>query len=57
MASNLRSRPRYDTPTAVTFLIFGLGIGSLLAMLVAPRPEQSSERTVVLPFPARPRAS
>jgi hypothetical protein len=57
MASNLRSRPRYDLPTAITFLIFGLGIGSFLAMLLAARPEQSSEHTVVLPFPARPRAS
>jgi len=31
------SRPQYDLATAVTFLMAGLGIGSLLAMLFSPR--------------------
>jgi hypothetical protein len=29
-----KSRPHYDIPTAVTFLIAGLGIGSVLTMLL-----------------------
>lgn len=41
---------QYDLPTAVTFLMAGLGIGSLVAMLFTPRRE--SVRT-----PARPRTS
>ncbi len=40
-----RSLPQYDLPTAVTFLIAGLGLGSLLALLLAPR-AQSQRRTV-----------
>lgn len=28
---------RYDIPTAVTFLFAGLGLGSLLTLLLAPR--------------------
>lgn len=27
----------YDVPTAVTFLIAGLGIGSIITLLLAPR--------------------
>jgi hypothetical protein len=34
----MRSRPQYDLPTAVTFLMAGLGIGSLLAILFSRRP-------------------
>lgn len=30
-------RSRYDTPTAVTFLLAGLGLGTLIALLLAPR--------------------
>ena len=33
----MRSRSQYDLPTAVTFLMAGLGIGSLLAILLSPR--------------------
>jgi hypothetical protein len=44
----MRSRPEYDFPTAVTFLIAGLGLGSLLALLLAPR----VVRPAVLPFGA-----
>jgi hypothetical protein len=32
----MRSRS-YDIPTAVTFLMAGLGIGSLLALVFSPR--------------------
>ena len=28
----------YDIPTAVTFLLAGLGIGSLVTILLTPRP-------------------
>jgi hypothetical protein len=31
---------RYDVPTAITFLFAGLGLGAILALLFAPRPEQ-----------------
>jgi len=38
--SQVRTRERkYDIHTAVTFLIAGLGIGSLLTLLLAPRPK------------------
>ena len=33
---------RYDIPTAVTFLFAGLGLGAVLAILFAPRPEHRS---------------
>jgi hypothetical protein len=32
----------YDLPTAVTFLLAGLGLGSLLTMLLSPLPKYSS---------------
>jgi len=31
---------RYDVPTAITFLFAGLGLGAVLSILFAPRPEQ-----------------
>jgi len=37
-------RPRrfqYDLPTAVTFLLAGLGLGSVLTLLFAPRFEKA----------------
>jgi hypothetical protein len=34
----MKNRPEYDISTAVTFLMAGLGIGSLLAILFTPRP-------------------
>ncbi len=40
-ATNTKSRPHYDVPTAVTFLIAGLGIGSVLTMLLASVSGQS----------------
>jgi hypothetical protein len=33
---------RYDPPTAVTFLLAGLGMGALLARILSPRPEYGS---------------
>jgi hypothetical protein len=41
----MESRPQYDVPTAVTFLMAGVGIGSLLAILFA----RSSDRPPVFP--------
>jgi hypothetical protein len=32
----------YDLATAVTFLLAGLGLGSLLTMLLSPPPKHSS---------------
>jgi hypothetical protein len=32
-SQNAQSRPQYDIPTAVTFLLAGLGIGSLFGIL------------------------
>jgi hypothetical protein len=37
----MRSQSRYDIPTAVTFLMWGLGIGSVLAILLSPRSDGS----------------
>ena len=34
---------RYDLPTAVTFLFAGLGLGAVLAILFAPRDDQSRD--------------
>ena len=36
--TRMRAR-EYDVPTAVTFLIAGLGLGSILTLLLAPRPK------------------
>lgn len=33
---------RYDPPTAITFLLAGLGLGAVLALVLAPRPEYGS---------------
>jgi hypothetical protein len=51
MKFNLRNGgQQYDLPTAITFLMAGLGIGSLLAMVFAPRraslPMQTQAGTV-----------
>jgi hypothetical protein len=39
--NRIRRRRRYDLPTAVTFLVAGLGLGSLLTLLFAPCFEQA----------------
>jgi hypothetical protein len=49
----MRPRSEYDLPTAITFLMAGLGIGSLLAILFSPR----HERPVLFPVGTNPRAS
>jgi hypothetical protein len=41
----MQSRPQYDIPTAVTFLMAGMGIGSLLAILFSRR----SDRPALFP--------
>jgi len=41
-------RSQYDLPTAVTFLMAGLGIGSMLAILFSPR----SARPALVPLAA-----
>lgn len=41
----MQSRPQYDLPTAVTFLMAGLGIGSLIAILFTRRSPQQSLST------------
>jgi hypothetical protein len=45
----MQSRPQYDIPTAVTFLMAGLGIGSILAMLLSF--SRSERPTLVPPAP------
>jgi hypothetical protein len=48
-----RSSEPYDIPTAVTFLIMGLGIGYALTLLFAPR----FDRYSLLPSGASPHAA
>jgi hypothetical protein len=40
--SRQRYDVHYDLPTAVTFLLAGLGLGSLLTLLLSPLPKHSS---------------
>jgi hypothetical protein len=49
----MRSRIHYDLPTAVTFLMAGLGIGSVLAILFAPRSGRPAvfRSVAATPFP------
>ena len=49
MALMMRSRTQYDISTAITFLMAGVGIGSLLAIPFAPR----SERPTLVPASLR----
>ena len=46
----MRPRYQYDFPTAITFLMAGLGIGSLLAILFPPR----LKRSALAPLSASP---
>jgi hypothetical protein len=50
---DMGSRPQYDLPTAVTFLMAGLGIGTLLAIVFSRR----SDRRPLVPIGASPHAS
>jgi len=36
MPAEYRSRPKYDVPTAVTFLLGGVALGSILTLLFSP---------------------
>jgi len=40
--SSMRWQRGYDLPTAITFLMAGLGIGSLLAVILSPRSKSFS---------------
>jgi hypothetical protein len=40
-----RHKHEYDLPTAVTFLVAGLGLGSLLTLLFSPRFESALRET------------
>jgi len=44
----MRFRSQYDIPTAVTFLMVGLGIGSILAILFSSSP--NSARPIPIPL-------
>jgi len=44
MLTDTRQHPKYDLPTAVTFLFAGLGLGWIAALLLAPRKESSAAR-------------
>jgi hypothetical protein len=46
---------QYDFPTAVTFLIAGLGLGSILTLLLASR--DISDRSLILESGVRARAA
>jgi len=39
---SIEGRTRYDFPTAVTFFLAGLGVGSLLALVFTPRSDLQS---------------
>lgn len=46
---DMQSRPQYDIPTAVTFLLAGLGIGSLFGILYSAsldRPSSDASQKV-----------
>ena len=48
MALATQSRPRYDLPTAVTFLFFGLALGSVFSVVFSSlksRPTLSSHHS------------
>lgn len=45
MLTDTRKYPKYDLPTAVTFLFAGLGLGWIAALLLAPRNESSAPRS------------
>jgi len=47
MPTETRSRPEYDLPTAVTFLLIGLAVGSLLTRLFAPLTNNSNNSRAI----------
>jgi len=42
---------KYDVPTAITFLFAGLGLGAVLAILLAPRPRARRSLRELRPEP------
>jgi hypothetical protein len=42
MGIEKQNRYQYDIPTAVTFLIAGLGLGSILTLFLAAQPDGRS---------------
>jgi uncharacterized membrane protein YraQ (UPF0718 family) len=42
MALEIQSRTAYDLPTAVTFLLFGVALGSFLSVLFSPAKSRSA---------------
>jgi hypothetical protein len=44
MLTDTRKYPKYDLPTAVTFLFAGLALGWMTALLFAPGREDSAAR-------------
>jgi len=46
MSTENRTRPAYDVPTAITFLLGGIGLGAILTLLFSPlRAETGALRT------------
>ena len=41
MANQIKTRPQYDLPTAVTFLLAGLALGTVVAVVFSPLKEKS----------------
>lgn len=44
MPTNAHPRPEYDLPTAVTFMLAGLALGSLLTVLFSPLTDECAPR-------------
>jgi hypothetical protein len=44
MPSKIGTRPRYDLPTAVTFMLAGLALGSILTVLFSPLTDECAIR-------------
>jgi len=57
MSIENRPRPEYDFPTAVTFLLAGIAMGAVLAMLFSPLPDapRSDQPSVEQSFGLRQR--
>jgi hypothetical protein len=47
MPTKTRTRPDYDFPTAVTFLLIGLAIGSVLSKLFSPLVGSRGSRSMI----------
>jgi hypothetical protein len=57
MATQSRTRPEYDLPTAVTFMFAGIAVGAILTALFFPLTDICAAiRSPVLPPPSPSRA-